>query len=441
MVRHLVLHFALALPLVAQQYPIVSLRTTGSERYESKQIVAATNLKEDITTPIPLTQVRDAAQRLAASGVFKEVNYRHTTMAGGMRVEFIVKDNDEEQFVPAAFENFVWFAPDELEAELRKRLALYNGDVSLSGNQRDEIAGTLKEMLATKGVDGHVSSEPRMHLASGEPDAVLFKVDNITVTIARVDFPGASTEILKLLESPKQKLIGAPYQRSFVKQYADSSLRRVYLLKGYLKAAFAEPKPDVLSNEPGATKVTVVLPVTEGRQYTFAGVSWNSTGAMTEKDLTQFLHLYPNLVVNGAILEDDVFRIRQELQTRGFMHAKVAAAPVFNDETGQVSYTVNVAEGPLFRMGEFDVAGLGKTEMERIQQAWKMREGEPFNRRYLLAFTQVLTEQELLPEGRKMRLEQSEGEQPNVVDVTLVVCPAGDPCQGGRLAPPSVENP
>src|SRR5437763_15496576 len=87
----------------APAYPIVKLTETGSERFTPEQVIAYTGLKVDKQRPVSLEDVKLAAQRLAASGVFKEVRYTHRGMAAGpgvlgIAVDFIVEDQSDNVF-------------------------------------------------------------------------------------------------------------------------------------------------------------------------------------------------------------------------------------------------------------------------------------------------------------------------------------------------------
>src|SRR5262249_17850382 len=143
-------------------------------------IVAASNLKADIGKPVALSAVRDGAQRLVDSGVFSDVSYRHAAAAGGMNVQFIVKDKPADQFLPAVFENIVWLSDAELREQIHERLPLFRGDIPLDGRMGDEVADVIGEILKQRNVDGHVTSAQRC--VAGEKNCTRnFTIDNIQI--------------------------------------------------------------------------------------------------------------------------------------------------------------------------------------------------------------------------------------------------------------------
>ncbi|MEO5936564.1 MAG: hypothetical protein ABIP81_05065, partial [Terriglobales bacterium] len=106
----------------AQQYGVAELRATGSQRFAEQDILRASGIERG-KRAIPLSEVKDGATKLLGTGVFKEVMYKHSAVASGMKVEFTVKD--AEEFVRADFDNIVWLPLPELITELDKRVPLF----------------------------------------------------------------------------------------------------------------------------------------------------------------------------------------------------------------------------------------------------------------------------------------------------------------------------
>ena len=127
-----------------KSYPILELHAQGSKLFSDEEIVKATGLRVDTKEEISLTKVREAAERLVDSGVFAEVNYQHTALRNGMKVQFTVQDKPADQFVPTRLGNFVWWPENQLVSELHSRLPLYGGRLPLGGSLADEVAAELE---------------------------------------------------------------------------------------------------------------------------------------------------------------------------------------------------------------------------------------------------------------------------------------------------------
>ena len=59
---------------------------------------------------------------------------------------------DAEQFVPAVFENFVWFTDAELTARIRSSVPLFTEVIPLNGNLTDQVCTAIGSLLKAKGV-------------------------------------------------------------------------------------------------------------------------------------------------------------------------------------------------------------------------------------------------------------------------------------------------
>src|SRR5215467_14481416 len=107
-------HFALILALCAssvaqtgiQSFKLNKVSSSGSKRFTEADIVAATGLKTGAT--ITADDLKRAADRLAQSGAFSQVNYRFSGDAA--QFELV----DAAQFLPVTFENFIWFSDADL---------------------------------------------------------------------------------------------------------------------------------------------------------------------------------------------------------------------------------------------------------------------------------------------------------------------------------------
>ncbi len=391
----------------------MDLRATGSQRYSSDEITAASGIIKGRDTS--LDEVKAAAQKLLSEGVFHEVGYRHTQATGGMRVEFTVKDADLDQSLPADFDNIVWLPTAELETQIHQRLPLFKGRVPLNGTLGDEIVAALQEVLAHAGVKGHVSSS--LHEIAGQPaDAMRFLVDDMDIKVAQIGVTGASHPFDAEVQNEAAKVLNATYSQSQLRYFIAHGLRIVYLRHGYLKAEFGGPQPAVLSNDAGITRVKVIIPVTEGRQYKLAGLKWSGATVIPVAQLGSLLHLAGGVPVDGAQFEHDLYQIREQYARRGYMKAEVNALPNFDDAQGAVSYQLAVIEGPQYKMGKLDVEGLAKGSVERLISAWKLREGEPYDSTYVRNFLKAYQ----LPEGISYQAEQEVDDVNKIVDTTIV---------------------
>jgi outer membrane protein insertion porin family len=349
-----------------------------------------------------------------------------------MKVTFTLKDKQADQFLPPNFQNIVWFTPEQLDQEIKQRVPLYRGDLPLSGHLIDEVAQAIMDALATKQVDAHVASEEECIVGESEC-AYKFAIDNLQINTRALELSGAPPEIAQEIETAAARGVkNQPYIRSTTNAAFTRIIRAACLKRGLLKPQISDIETKVLSQTGNEVAVAVVADVVPGATYKFEGQLWTGNQTFETPLLERSVHLYQHLPVDGAKLEEDLTRVQAEYTRAGFMHARIKPQPKFDDAAGTVTYDFMVQEGPRYTMGKFDMAGFPDRLTAELTPLWQLREGEPFDRAYIKKFFQDRQVNALL-EGKSFVVEQSEGEHPNSLDVTIVLC-----APGGCKASPDV---
>jgi outer membrane protein assembly factor BamA len=344
-----------------------------------------------------------------------------------MKVEFLLKDKTNAEaieFVPAEFENIVWIPDSALVPELTKRVPLFDGKVPVNGTVGDQVADALQQMLAEQNVKAHVAME--MRTKDENPVAVVFSTDNVEIKITKVDFNGASNAALFELRPAANPLINSEFHRSAAEAFGQNQLLSVYRKAGYLQAKIGSPQIAVLENKEGATTVSLTYPVTEGVPYKFMGIKFTGNQALAEDRLQELVHLKPRDFANGVELDKTFDRVRAEYARSGYMKMTLTPQPQFDDANRNVTFNAVIKEGTLYTMGELAIVGLSKEEEKKVRQDWHLRVGDPFDVSYLKKFLGAFDPTE--HGGRRFVIEQSEGDQPNSIDVTIILCQPGTAC-------------
>ena len=114
--RRLILALICLLPSLAHaagHYHLARVLVAGSQRYHEEDLVRATGLTVD--TEVTADDLQNAANRLGNSGAFTTVQYLFKPAIGTKGVEADFQVTDADKFLPAAFENFVWFSDGDLQ--------------------------------------------------------------------------------------------------------------------------------------------------------------------------------------------------------------------------------------------------------------------------------------------------------------------------------------
>jgi outer membrane protein assembly factor BamA len=368
---------------------LTALKVTGTARYTDKEILAASGLQ--VGQNAADGDFKEAAQRLGDSGLFNDVVYSYSSSGAGVRLEMQLVDADQSKLVPVHFENFVWFTDDELRAALRGRVPLFKQLLPVAGNLPDRVSEALQAVLTEKQLPGRVNYLRESQGESGGPlSAIAYRVEEVSIGIRSVEFPGASPEQTALLTTAARRLTGAEYGRATLAAVAKFDLLPVYLQRGYLKAAFGpsdarvvpQPSPAGDGQVPAEVQVDAIVPVIPGKMYSTSSVDWKGNSAIKIDELTPLLHLPTGQPADAVRLLRDIENLGKLYRSRGYMTVQIEPDAQFDDEKSTVHYDLNIAEGDLYKMGDLEILGLDTQATARMQAAWTLREGQPYNADY-----------------------------------------------------------
>ena len=394
-------------------FKLAAIKGTGSKRYSSEQIVAATGLEVGKTADD--ADFKKAAHTLGETGAFSDVLYSFQTAPEGTKVEFQVTDND--QLVPVRFDNLVWFSDQELLEGLRSRVPLFQGELPVSGTLADQVSDGLQAMLIERHAQGRVDYL-RSAKQDGPIDAIVYTVTGQRIRIRYAGFAGAGQEELPDLGAPAIKLQGVDYSRAMLRTQCDLNFLPVYLARGHLQAKFDDARPKVVKDGPDGTLVDVSFHVVPGPQYKLAGIEWSGNSLFPADKLQPLLHVHNGDVANAVQLDTDLIAVKKLYGTRGYLMAAVKPVPQMDDAQSTVTYQLQVHEGDVYKMGDLEIQGLDSRTTARLVEEWKIRGGDAFDSSYPDKFQNDV--RDLLPKGDwTVSTHESTNESEKTVDVTL----------------------
>jgi outer membrane protein insertion porin family len=381
----------------ASQRQLISIKVTGNKRFSENAIIAASGLQ--IGTVVTEDDFKKAATRLGAYGILSDVAYTYSFSSAGTKLELQV--TEAPKFVPARFEDFVWFSDEDLLKRIQERAPLFNGELPLSGRLADQVSDVLQALLVENSIPGNVEYE-RAGKQDGPVDSIVYKVSNVLIQIRDVNFVGAADADIPALKAAAQRLHDTEYSRSVLTALVQHQLTPVYLSRGYLKAAFGEPqtkvvkKPSADSNDEGIRNLTIVdvtFPVVPGDQYNLKGLEWSGNHEFPTETLQKMVRAKTGEPANTVRLSDNLKDIQKLYGSRGYVTTTIKADADFDDAAKTVVIRLDVKEGPVFHMGDLEFRGLDNSLEAKLRNLWKIRQGELFDATYL---------SEYIPAARKL---------------------------------------
>ena len=404
-------------------YKLIALKVTGTERYSEKEVLPASGLR--LGQNASEGDFKEAARLLGDTGLFSNVVYSFSYSNAGTKLELQLADVENRKLIPAVFENFVWFTDEELLSELRNRVPLFKGFVPPAGTFPDRVSEALQAILSEKQYPGHVDYLRQAKADGGDLTGIAYRVTDIEIPIRGFEFPGASPEQAALLTTAARKLIGSDYARSALAIVAPLDLLPVYAQRGYLKAAFGTSSARAVKQaSPGAqdaseVQVDAIVPVTPGKVYTTSDVAWKGNSAVKLEELQGLIHMPVGEPANAVRLANDLESVRKLYRSRGYMTAQITPAPAMDDGKSTVHYDLNVSEGDPYKMGELEIVGLDTQAKSHLEEAWTLKEGDPYNADYAKKYLEATDRK--LPAGVSwaITIHEAVNAKDKTVDVTI----------------------
>jgi outer membrane protein assembly factor BamA len=407
------------MPAAARQ--LVEIKVTGSRRFSEAEIAASCGLR--IGKSVSEDDFKRASRQLADTGAFNDVAYKYSYSAAGTKLEFQVIDSD--RFVPARFLDFVWFPDAEMRKKIKQYVPLFNGQLPLSGNMADQVSDVLQAMLVENAIPGHVDYE-KTGRNDGPIESIDYRVTNVLIHIRKIDFTGATQPELAELETAGQNLANREYSKSRLQLFVQRQLLPVYYERGYLKATFGLPQTNAVNLPAGEvvqegvrnqTVVDLTYAVSPGQQYKLKAVDWSGNHEFPTARLEKMVDAQPGQPANLVRITNDLKQVQILYGTRGFITAELKPVPQFDDAAAAVTITIDVKEGVPYHMGDLQFRGLDNSLTAKLQDAWKLRQGDVYDATYL---------EQYLPEARKLLPSTLDWDvashvTPNIADKTVDV--------------------
>jgi outer membrane protein assembly factor BamA len=354
---------------------LVSVTATGSVRFRSEQIAPATGLK--IGDTVTREDLQRAADRLAQLGPFAKVGYRFSSIETGVKAEYQVTDSPG---VPVTFDNFPWLTDDELVAELKSTVFLFDGTAPEHGAILDEMSSALEKLLARRGVLVNV----KYGIAAAPPDShdvVQFNVDGAGLNVKSVIFLDALAKNDPGIKDRLPDLFNKPFSRSVIELFEVEQIRPVYFSHGFLRVQFPPSIAHLAANSTSRdpNPVDVLAPIIPGIAYTWGGVTWVGSTPVAPVDLDKLVLLRPGEIADGITIQGIWEKVRVAYGKLGFLDLVLDPTSRFDDAEKRVTYTCLLSPGTQYHMGKLVLTGLSLEGERRIRAAWKIPPGSVFN--------------------------------------------------------------
>lgn len=161
----------------------------------------------------------------------------------------------------------------------------------------------------------------------------------------------------------------------------EQAVQTAYADKGYWHAkvkAVVAPAEDLLNeSEDGEVNVSIRA-IDEGRSYRLRKLTWVGVSAFSESELAGLLPVSTGKSLERSKIAVGMETIRHLYLGGGYLSYVAVPQIEVNDHEGTADLRINVDEGGVFTVQNFDVVGLNPALRSRLLKAWPFKPGDVY---------------------------------------------------------------
>jgi outer membrane protein insertion porin family len=154
------------------------------------------------------------------------------------------------------------------------------------------------------------------------------------------------------------------------------TLRSYYLDRGFLEFSVDSTQ---VSITPDKSDIYITISITEGPQYTVAGIKVAGEPLIPEEEVRKLIVLKPGEVFSRAKLTESTKAISERLGNDGYAFANVNAAPELDKQNHRADFTFFIDPGRRVYVRRINIAGNNRTRDEVIRRELRQFEGGWFS--------------------------------------------------------------
>ena len=274
------------------------------------------------------------------------------------------------------------FSDKDLRSAVKEQLATVDR-YGLTPARADDLAFFVEVFYRKHGytkvsVHYRIESRDRLRLEINEGSLM---------TLGTITFQGNSAEptkkLFEFVVGPTRQRYSKlqrrlPFVSADVQEGADL-VHRLYVAEGFLDAVVDQPRY-VFHDE--ANRVDVIIPIHEGRQYSFGDVRFRGETIYGAEALRGQIDDLLKQPFTDARVADIPRRLQAFYRTRGYYEVKVESTPAEPSEAvnGRIPVEVAVSPGELYHFsGEVFVSGLTRLRPSYVQKRFTKLKGQTYS--------------------------------------------------------------
>ncbi len=367
--------FCPCLSLCAQKFQPKTIQFKGDPEYTDAELLAAAGLKPGIT--LTADQIKEHSKLLADSGVFDEMTYKFDG------VDLVYTLSPSPTVYPIHLDNLPIAPGKELDDKLRQRFPLYHGKVPSEGALLDAVRSALEEMLAAQGIKATVTAAPFGKPGTKFLTAMSFSISAPQVEVGEIQLQGISPALQARVKALAERTVKTPYDTEHSTANLVHAFVSLYIEEGYA----AVQVHAVQSGNPVVTADAIQIPfsvtINEGRQYTLGAIHLPADSLISQAEIDKSYAGFIGGAARAKTIRFALAQVSTRYKSKGYLDCEVTPHPVFDDAAGTVSYTIEIAPGPVYHLGLVKFDNVSDDLRKLLMHNWQMMPGDPFDDSYV----------------------------------------------------------
>jgi outer membrane protein assembly factor BamA len=353
-----------------------AIRFQGAPQYSQEELLAAAGLNPGAR--LSASEVKAHAKLLNDTGLFAVVKFSSDSRG------LLFSLTPAAQLFPMHLDNLPIQPGKELEAKIHAHYPLYHGLLPANGSMVDGTRQMFEEMLADDGIKATVKAVLTSGLGLQKITAIDFTITSPAVRIGPIQLSGVSGA----MQAKANTLVAGQTGNAFDTENSAIGLKHafedLYQDQGYaaVKVAVTQVEPPVISDQ--AIAIPFAVAITEGGVYKLGSINYPPDALVPRSEVEKVLSKYQ--AGSGRPLDLFLLAVRDAYHAHGYLDCSVVSHDAFNEATHIANYSLEIAPGPIYRMGTVHFEGAPDDMAARLARLWKMAPGQPFDESYVSTF-------------------------------------------------------
>jgi hypothetical protein len=208
---------------------------------------------------------------------------------------------------------------------------------------------------------------------------------NPQVVLREIEFAGAIQLPLDVQEAVRADLKARDYRGKHWQEEIAQRVTDAWQQNGYFKA-LPRLEYEVLQPDSTPLEVVVLAEIEEGSLYRFGELRWKNLSAFSPGELRPLFNLTRGEAFNTARIREGLEALRKAYAAHGYMNFTPVPYTEIDARQQIVSLTLDMDEGPMFRVGSVEIHAQDPDLLARLRSSWRLKVGDVYDSRLIETF-------------------------------------------------------